>query len=682
MTIAVRGPDGVVHRFPDDTPESVIQSVMSRTYSSSQLAARANAVRAENQPKGLFGGFTDQVFNNLGVGDEMAGAAAAIVQGGRNLANTVTGRPNQIDPMDAYNAAAQVRKEQAAQYRQDNPLADAAATVGGIAVAGRPATVGMAPAAIAPMSAKRAALTAATLNAPFAVARQEGSLEERLPGAAKETAIAAAFGGSLQGIVNRLAGPAVAGPSGSTAADRIQMFERAGVRPTFAALTGNETGGLAKGISENAILGVRTRNNLQASLEDTRQALAGMRDQYGQVRGPQIAGEEIAAGVTRFARDADTPGTFAQRSASLYDDAFGKIDLKTTQGISTGATQRALAEIQARAQAPNIAELVTDPQIKRIAQAVTDDQGKIVFGDLRALRTWVREAKNNPQLRQGLDDAALGRLEGALTQDIRASANAIGGAAADRALRRADQYYRAGTQRLKQVDKRFGVSSESVSAEGVYAKIRTAAQSSASADASSLLALKRSVANDEWGDLVATMLDDMGKPAAGAANAAEPNAFSVTKFVTEYNKLSPRARDILFGTVGGKGAAGGLREALDNLARVAAMQKGVEVAANASRSGVTMQNMATIGGIGYAVANPGVAAGAGAMAAGTMVTGEMLTNPAFVRWLAAVPRAGQTTGGWRAHVAQLAQLASRDPALSGYYTQLVSAQPSSPARPQ
>jgi hypothetical protein len=280
-----------------------------------------------------------------------------------------------------------------------------------------------------------------------------------------------------------------------------------------------------------------------------------------------------------------------------------------------------------------------------------------------------------------MDAASLQRLESALTNDIMSNARAIGGQAAETALRRADQFYRTGSQRLKQIDQRFGVMNDRVSAENLYSRIKGVAQSGARSDVDSLIALRKTVPNDVWGDVSATLLDDMGRAAASTPGVTQDGAFSVGKFVTEYDKMSPQARDVLFG------AGSPLRASLDNLAQVADFQRGVERAANASRSGVSAQNVTTISGLGGATyaavtGNPGVLATVAAGGAGMMLTGEMLTNPAFVRWLAGAPRAGQAVGGWRAHLAQLAQLAARDPALTAYYSQLVSPLRETLARPQ
>ena len=141
---------------------------------------------------------------------------------------------------------------------------------------------------------------------------------------------------------------------------------------------------------------------------------------------------------------------------------------------------------------------------------------------------------------------------------------------------------------------------------------------------------------NEWGDVAATAVAHLGKPAAGAANAAEDGAFSVNTFLTNYAKLSPTGRDVLFGARGGGGEqAARLKGELDNLARVAGHLKEVQKGANTSNSAVSMQGITTITGL----ANPVTFLPTSVALGGAAGVGEVLTNPRFVRMLASIARA-------------------------------------------
>lgn len=291
-------------------------------------------------------------------------------------------------------------------------------------------------------------------------------------------------------------------------------------------------------------------------------------------------------------------------------------------------TMATLKEQAGAVNAPQLSNMITDSRIRSIMGALESDAHNVRFNDLRQLRTWVRNAQRDPQLRQGIPQAGLQRIEQALTADIYASAERLGGSEAVRKLQRADDYYRTGSQRIQTALQPFD---DAGSGEGAYARIIQAAGSTSGADARKLLSLKRSLAPDEWGDIAATVIDRLGAPSKGAANAAEEGAFSLDRFVTSYAAISPRGRQILFGSVGGGGQkASGLAAELDNLVRVAGRLKATEKAANASKTAVSAQNLGTLGGVTTA---PLLTA---KVLAGMALTGEVLTNPAAVRWLVKV----------------------------------------------
>lgn len=431
-------------------------------------------------------------------------------------------------------------------------------------------------------------------------------------------------------------------PPGRVAA-MAEKFDRAGVSPMVAASGGKGTSAVTNAVAENPIAGGLVRSRLNRALDETETAAGGLARQYGEVRGPQITGENVQSGVTRFARDGRDPTSFAAKSRTQYEAVFNDLDNamagKQTPGssqVSTASTTRVLGEVNNSTQSAAIGELIADPTLNKAANAIAQAQGAkdLSFGDLRRLRTWVRDAQKDPELRQKIGPANLQRLEGALTEDIYANAEQLGSPDLARRLRRADQYYAAGQQRIQNALQSFA---DAQSGESAYRRIEQAAGSTGSADAAKLLSLKRSLSADEWGDVAANVISEMGKPTPGQA-AANEAGFSVAQFVTRYNRLSPRGRDVLFGATGGGGArATALRSELDNLAEVADTLKGIEKGANVSKTAVAGQTIATGAGLLTPATALPTAGGLGAMA----LTGEILTNPAAVRWIVALGRAQQ-----------------------------------------
>lgn len=738
--IRKRGPDGAIFEFAPDTSEQE-QIRYAREYYQRKApgyqAARRDAENIEGARRNYnplsgtplkfigdasnaVGEFTDQMVANLGVNDEIAGAAAATATfldntfgGGGNIEDQIRGR-ERYSPGDAFNAAADVERERAQRYRQERPIADGFATAAGIAVSGKPAmgprqvrigpNIPITPAnsmvAQAPIRANPFASGArvAAVNAPFAVARQEGDLVDRLPEAAIETVATALFATGGQAVSNALtsrAAPQVA---------RLQDFEAAGVRPTFAAVGGNGAASITKAVAENPIAGVRARAALQNSIDDTSAAATRIADDIGTPGPTSAIGERIQEGVTRYARQegpalggrpiarfasaASTPthlaGSFSAKSSQLYDAAFDRLNAIEARRIADGqgsqvilkATDGALRSIQGRVSTPGVAGIVNDPLVGRIGQALAEDRSAIRLGDIRALRTWVREAQRNPQLRQGIDDASLQRIESALTDDIAATVRNLGKNAdgAARSLQMADRYYRAGMDRIKNALQPFA---DAKSGESAYQRVITAAKNGATGDVQRLLSLKRSLSPEDWNDLAATIVRNLGNPTKGAANVMEEGAFSVNTFLSNYAALSPRGRAILFASVGGGGSrADDLHNSLETLARVAGMQKAVEAAANRSNSSVAGQSVAMLGGLVTApVQTLSIVGGLG-------ITGEMMTNPQFVRWLASVPGAGQNVGGIRRLTAVLGQMASANPALQPFNAEWVKSMVPEAPQPQ
>lgn len=665
----------------DTEDEAVAERAAQRFIQGERQRQTPQYQRARSREQQVRGGQHDivnQMMFNVGVGDEIRGATSALGQGAENLVRRVQGRPIEVPMQVAGQAAADLFNEQGAQYAQEHPLRNA----GSIAMS-IPA-LGGAPAANAGrIGAVQAGLAAAGTNAPFALARQQGSLQERLPGAARETAVTGLFGAGLQAGANALI------PRGMPqAAGRAAQFEQAGVRPSMAAISGGAQAGLTKMIGENFLAGGRVRSALQNSINDTRDAAGNVARAYASPQGREGAGEVVQNAIRRFSGNADRAGgragrdprtpvrdmSFGAKSELLYDDVFERLGYDEAQMIgnmadgapviSTDATERTLAAIRDSVSGPASREAMTSPVVNKIWDAISRDarSGQLRFQDLRRWRTWVRNAQTDEGLRQGIPAAELQRIEGALSEDIYRSADLIGGSAAQD-LRKIDRWYRTISNRINTVLQPFvGKGNNPAAPASAFRRIVDLASQGGRQNSRALEQVRASLKPDEWRTVAASVIDEMGNPSFGNPNVLEPGAFSVEHFVTNYARLSPEGRQVLFG---GRGSEA-LAAQLDNLAQVAGYQKGVERMVNGSRSGISVQNAGSFMGL----ANPGtMAPTAGVLTLGA-ITGEMLTNPGFVRWLVSAQRGGGV-GGMRRHLGALAALAARDPALAPYYDALV-----------
>ena len=209
-------------------------------------------------------------------------------------------------------------------------------------------------------------------------------------------------------------------------------------------------------------------------------------------------------------------------------------EMANAEGIRPTATKAVLDDILSRAQSPAVKGLLDAPQVKTIADAV-GEPGKLSFQDLRGLRTWVRQAQRNTELRQTVGSADLQRLEGSLSSDIYDNASRLASPAAAKQLRRADQFYGAGMQRINGALKAYF---KAPSGEKAFDGIVSAAQIGGQADIRRLTGLQRSLAPQDWSSVASSVLGHLGDT---------PQGFDLDTFVRNYGKLSPEGSDVLFG---------------------------------------------------------------------------------------------------------------------------------------
>jgi hypothetical protein len=154
--------------------------------------------------------------------------------------------------------------------------------------------------------------------------------------------------------------------------------------------------------------------------------------------------------------------------------------------------------------------------------------------------------------------------------------------------------------------------------------------------------IKRNATPEEWNSLRANIAQDLGLAKAGAQDATG-DVVSPTKFITEWNKMDPRVKNMLFDD------DLGTRQTLDDLALIADAFKQRGLEANTSRTAGTGMGAMQIKQVGGAVAGT-----AGAMtnlpatiaASGmTYATVKGLMSQTLARWAAGrTPSVTSTVG--------------------------------------
>ena len=201
--------------------------------------------------------------------------------------------------------------------------------------------------------------------------------------------------------------------------------------------------------------------------------------------------------------------------------------------------------------------------------APPDAMGDVSFSALRKARTHIGKSLEQPSISGYVGDegAQFRRIYGALTEDIKAAADAAG-PDAKKAWETANRYART------------NLKARIPALEDVAAKSDTAYKwlMQGSNDTGAKLAvMRKNLQPNEWDEIVATSIQRMGRATAGNQNA-EGDIFSPATFLTNWNKLSNGAKTELFG---GKKYAG-LRKELDNLLKISESVKDTSYVKNPS----------------------------------------------------------------------------------------------------
>lgn len=187
------------------------------------------------------------------------------------------------------------------------------------------------------------------------------------------------------------------------------------------------------------------------------------------------------------------------------------------------------------------------------------------------------------------------------------------------------------------------------------------------ADGNRLIATWKKLDADEAADIGATVAQSLGRDKGGV--------FSPALFVSQVEKLSPRARVTMFGPDG--------KRSIDNLIELSNQYKRVAGTFNNSKSGVAINSsdakqailtlLGTSGG-GLAGGWTGAAVGAGLagmVMAKNMVTARALMSPNISKWLVGLSKKPNQQAAL-AHIARLENVAKAEPVIANEVLQLQS----------
>lgn len=640
MPVRAQSADGVIHEFPDNTPRQNIDAAMMDYAKKNPQPANDDIVDQSGTPASVRAavGSMPDANTRLQAIRKVYPDAKPHGEGNFIYTDPKTGKPTAYNPegLDLGDFA--------------SLLPEAAEVVGGAggAVAG---AAGGIPGIVLGAGAGATAAKEATERAAM---HHMGVTDDRSAGTqVKDAAVTLGLNAVGQGA-GMLAGAGAralvrgvmrGGATGRTATEQaIADLDRFGSTPSVAQATKNAALDSIESLTAKVPGGAGVIRQAAQKQSDTVAAhVAAKLKSLNSNMAPNTlaAGNAATQGVTDFVTN------FGDRADALYSKLDTAIPQDTKIGVSN--TMRTLNEITTPAEgAKNISATLANPKLKAIADALPKDapNGELPYSVIKDLRSSIGRRLGSPQLTDDIPRAELKRVYGALSDDLRMAAQERGPDAL-KAFDRAGTYYKAGMDRIDTMLKPIV---QNKLPEQVFASLESAGRQGPTR----LRALRQSVSPEQWKSIAGTVADRLGKSAAGQQGEETAN-FSFQKFLTNWQKLDPQAKDVLF--TGAK--MGDIRGDLDALARASErIRDSSKAFANPSGTvGAQTGNAMMFAAAGSAVTGnfsfliPIIGA-VGASKAGA----HLLTSPRFVKWLAQATRVAPNGVG--AHIGRLSAIAA------------------------
>lgn len=451
---------------------------------------------------------------------------------------------------------------------------------------------------------------------------------------------------------------------------RIQDLKNAGVdKPTLGLATGNQVIGGLENLLQNTPGAVGTMGRSRdAAIQGLRDRTANAAETASPVRGSLESGQAIQSGIRGF-RD-----SFKAKQGDLYTRLDEHIDPMAPVDVTR--TRQTLAALNEDIPgAPELSKQFKNSRIQAIEQAMASDTAgspptvmvygrppvggggimnppvnvppvvvqvpagpptnRLPFQAVRKTRTLVGNEIADTNLTSSVPRSKWSPLYGALADDMQAAADAAGPKAAG-AYKRANDFTRSGMNRLDRVQPFVSPDAPEQSFQLLR---RTLGE-----NASTLQAVKKTLPQGARGTIAGTVIERLGKANAGQQNATG-EAWSPETFLTNWNKMDPKARRELFS---GFPNANKVRADVEAVAKATAMMReSSRMWANPSGTGANLAARVAIGAAPFSYLIDPATAGIVAGGLGTTrLLSEALTNPASLRFFSSdAGLAGNTQGG-------------------------------------
>lgn len=451
---------------------------------------------------------------------------------------------------------------------------------------------------------------------------------------------------------------------------RTQDLKNAGVdKPTLGLATGNQVIGGLENLLQNTPGAVGTMGRSRdAAIRGMHEKTAKAAETASPVRGSLESGQAIQSGIRGF-RD-----EFKAKQGDLYARLDEHIDPMAPVDVTR--TRQTLAALNEDIPgAPELSKQFKNGRIQAIEQAMASDTAgspptvmvygrppvggggimnppvnvppmvvqvpagpptnRLPFQAVRKTRTLVGNEIADTNLTSSVPRSKWSPLYGALADDMQAAADAAGPQAAG-AYKRANDFTRSGMNRLDRVQPFVSPDAPEQSFQLLR---RTLGE-----NASTLQAVKKTLPQGARGTIAGTVIERLGKANPGQQNATG-EAWSPETFLTNWNKMDPKARRELFS---GFPNADKVRADVEAVAKATAMMReSSRMWANPSGTGANLAARVAIGAAPFSYLIDPATAGIVAGGLGTTrLLSEALTNPASLRFFSSdAGLAGNTQGG-------------------------------------
>lgn len=437
------------------------------------------------------------------------------------------------------------------------------------------------------------------------------------------------------GMLDAVQGTARVGAAGMSAANLAEDFSAQGVRaPTL----GTVTQGRSALIAEEALRNMPGSAGTMQGAQDDAVVAAGraaerLAGQYGDATTPFGAGDTMKGGLRNY----------IDNFKAAAEDRYRALDAKIGENtrVSVDEIKSYLdAEAAKYVDDPEFADLLQSPKLRAIQAAVSQKED-VPYGLIKSLRTDIGKKIAEPIAAADKDRALLEGLYGALTGDMKTAASNFG---AVNEFDDANNFYSQGIERIrKSFDPMLRRTEEAL----FFDLEKMASEKGAKASVKALTDLRAALDPQEWDQTVSVLLRRLGKPTPGAVDVLKAESFSPATFITNYEKLAPVARSILFGTPDTP-----KRKSMDQLLRVVGSIKNAQ---KTRQSPNTAPTLGTTGLIGYTALTGDMVTPA-LTAVGANVAARLMTFPPFINFYAASLR-----GAGPAALARLSQIARQSP---------------------